>query len=279
MDIIELRPALPDLLAIYDRMHPAIERVPEAALRPVNADPYQVVARALRAVPNLRDLRPRMERELPLVDFAKIDSIEDLAHALLYIHQRVEGGTHVAPIVRAQLAPARKLRNRLLRDAEALAEREVFDASAVAKIERGVGYRNVAEALSDLASMFRAGLELIAGRCSVTLDELDRAERYALLFFDSQLEGQRPATQRERQQALTLLVEAYGEARRAVTYLRWNEGDAARLVPALFTRTSRRPSADDDASDGEDDTDASDGADVTTPSVTVPNNGGGPFIR
>ena len=37
-----------------------------------------------------------------------------------------------------------------------------------------------------------------------------------------------------RQRAFTLFARAYDEARRAVAYLRWHEGDAEQIAPSLY---------------------------------------------
>jgi hypothetical protein len=48
-----------------------------------------------------------------------------------------------------------------------------------------------------------------------------------------------------RARAFTLLVDAYDACRRAVTYLRWNEGDADLIAPSLFKlRGPRRSPAE-----------------------------------
>ncbi|MBI5479925.1 MAG: hypothetical protein HY906_13755 [Deltaproteobacteria bacterium] len=43
-----------------------------------------------------------------------------------------------------------------------------------------------------------------------------------------------------RDRAFTLLVNAYDTFQRAVTYLRWNEGDAGTIAPSLFDYRSGR---------------------------------------
>ena len=59
-----------------------------------------------------------------------------------------------------------------------------------------------------------------------------------------------------RQRAFTLLVTAYDEVRRAVTFVRWAEGDADAFAPSLYAKSrKRRPGASDDAEgdvDGDD---------------------------
>src|SRR5262249_25645678 len=50
----------------------------------------------------------------------------------------------------------------------------------------------------------------------------------------------------ERQRAFTLLLRAYDNARRAVSFLRWHEGDADTLVPSLYTGRGSRNSKPDE---------------------------------
>ena len=48
-----------------------------------------------------------------------------------------------------------------------------------------------------------------------------------------------------RQRLFTLFVNAYDQARRAVGYLRWNEGDADQIAPSLYAgRSNGRRKAD-----------------------------------
>ena len=44
----------------------------------------------------------------------------------------------------------------------------------------------------------------------------------------------------DRHRAYTVLVRAYDQARRAVTYLRWDQGDAELFAPSLWARRKRR---------------------------------------
>lgn len=44
----------------------------------------------------------------------------------------------------------------------------------------------------------------------------------------------------ERQQAYTLFVNAYDQIRRAISFLRWDQGDADEIAPSLFGGKKRR---------------------------------------
>jgi hypothetical protein len=47
---------------------------------------------------------------------------------------------------------------------------------------------------------------------------------------------------RVRQQAFVLFTQAYDDARRAVEFIRWHEGNAERIPPSLYAGRGRRPS-------------------------------------
>jgi len=69
-----------------------------------------------------------------------------------------------------------------------------------------------------------------------------------------------------RQRAFSLLVTAYDEVRRAVTFVRWAENDVDAFAPSLYAKSrKRRPGAGDD-DDGD-----MDGGDAVAPVVSPPD--------
>ena len=51
--------------------------------------------------------------------------------------------------------------------------------------------------------------------------------------------------QRTRQRAFTLFVHAYDDARRVISFLRWNEGDVSTYLPSLYQGRGNGQRADD----------------------------------
>jgi hypothetical protein len=49
-----------------------------------------------------------------------------------------------------------------------------------------------------------------------------------------------------RQRAFTLLLTAYSQVRRAITYLRWNEGDADSIAPSLYAARRKKGNVTED---------------------------------
>ncbi|HEX4514761.1 MAG TPA: hypothetical protein VH054_14530, partial [Polyangiaceae bacterium] len=73
----------------------------------------------------------------------------------------------------------------------------------------------------------------------ITSDEIDAAKQLgeSLVLAAGEREqgpGVIAATARIRQQALTLLLKAYDETRRAVVFLRWHQDDAETIAPSLY---------------------------------------------
>ncbi|HEX5657994.1 MAG TPA: hypothetical protein VFX59_12400 [Polyangiales bacterium] len=87
----------------------------------------------------------------------------------------------------------------------------------------------------------------LKGKTAIQLEELLQAEALATSILRAVGEKeQAPAVAAEatakRARAFTLFVTAYDEVRRAVTYLRWEDGDADAIAPSLYQAraTSRR---------------------------------------
>ncbi len=96
----------------------------------------------------------------------------------------------------------------------------------------------------------------IQGKSCVSEQELRRAQSIAealLAYLGSREQSPeaKAAASEVRDRAFTLLADNYDIARRVVTYLRWNDGDADQIAPSLYggKRRSRRDDNDDDNDD------------------------------
>ncbi|WP_437591731.1 hypothetical protein [Sorangium sp. So ce1000] len=58
----------------------------------------------------------------------------------------------------------------------------------------------------------------------------------------------------KRARAFALLVHAYDQTRRAIAYLRWNEGDADSIAPSLYKGRGGRTASSSDTAAAPDDT-------------------------
>ena len=121
--------------------------------------------------------------------------------------------------------------------------RGLIAADSLSELSGPVGYKNLAADLQSLSTIYLANWEKLADTTSVKQEEFQRAQQLSFYLFRSVgRREQSPALVAEtadmRARAFTLLTDAYDNARRAIIYLRWNEGDADIICPSLFAGRS-----------------------------------------
>lgn len=226
--------------AAYDAVKDELAAMSESDLESINLDIQSATTTVLGALPEVHLLRDAMVKTLVDVDIARIDRLEVYASATLYLHS-VFSTTVAAASTLAPLGDeATQLRDSFVADAQALVQRGLLEASVVNDRPRGPGYKALSFELLSLALRLRAAWPRIAGRSALAFEEFGKAEALAMRI--QRLVGLREqagparsaAVTLERQKAYTLFIRAYDEARRAVTYLRWKEDDADRVLPSLW---------------------------------------------
>ncbi|APR83253.1 Hypothetical protein A7982_08602 [Minicystis rosea] len=242
------------LNAVADEMA-ALDR---SKLATINIDIPQAVAVALGVAPHLQALRAAIVAALPRHPIGFLDDLETYALAAYHAHIAWLPPEVVDDRVATLLAEAAPLRAMLLADAEALARRDWLDADAVAAIRAGQGHVDTANDLVALSALFLSRWPEIEHRTAATVDEVTRAGDLGplvLAALGARVHGtplSPTAAADQRRRAFTLFVRAYNETRRAVTYLRWNEGDADELAPSLYVgRRTARPTPKNEPTDGQ----------------------------
>lgn len=224
-----------------EALRPAMEALAPEALHPINVDIPHAVARALGVAPTLHALRPRIAAECPAVDLAALDAIEARALAVEYAHAVYLTALSPLPAIAEVAAEATAARARLLSLADTLATWNLLDPRTLDRIRPGSGYHDTADDLIALTSLLRAHSKALEGKVPVTVAQLDDwhllGERFLRLVG---VRDEQPALAAEahadRQRAFTLFDRAYEEGRRAVAFLRWNDGDADTLMPSIRSR-------------------------------------------
>ncbi|KYF96939.1 hypothetical protein BE18_26690, partial [Sorangium cellulosum] len=230
--------APPQAAAAFDRALPEIEALSPDQLIAIKLDIPRAVSQVLGVLPGLIALRPAIAEALPKHDIARLDRLETYALAAWYAHLLWLSTGAAESELKPLLAEAVPLRENLLGDAEALARRGLLDAAAVAEIRAGQGHIDTANDLVALSALFSGSWREISGKTAATEAEVKRAgeigpQLLAALGIRAHGKGPGPteaADQRAR--AFALLVHAYDQIRRAVAYLRWNEGDAETIAPS-----------------------------------------------
>jgi hypothetical protein len=218
------------------------------AIAPVTIDPAAAVTAVLAAAPRIREHRSAIEEQLPKHPLQAIDQLEMYAQAAWYAHL-VHAYSGTSPeSAKALLEEATRLRDGLLIAAEALAHRAMLDVDTIARIRKGGG-ADLAGDLTLLASLFKDSWGKVSSKTAVERSEIDRAAELgpAVLVATAAKKHKSTDTEGQRNRAFTLLLDAYDNARRAIGYLRWKEGDLDTIAPSLFKkRAGRKPGKKDD---------------------------------
>ena len=132
-----------------------------------------------------------------------------------------------------------KLSEILVSDVTALAKRKLLDGARLRELEGAVGYKNVAFDVLLFCALLRDRRSTVQGRTAVQPSELDRAEVLAdrlatAVALRDQGASATSGAGELRHQAFTRFVQAYDQARRVLSYLRWNESDVDSVIPSLY---------------------------------------------
>ena len=230
------------LLATYQAM-------PSGAVRPANTDVTAAVAKALAAVAAVTALRAAIAAELPKFDLANVDALKVRAlgawHCWL---QRGAGGDKTAAL-KPLIDQAMPLRAKLARAAASLkdSDENLVDAATVDDIAKQNGPRtqDLANDLVRYHALFTGGWSRIEHNTAIKLTDLELAQTLGLLLLTAlgaravetptTPDATHPATWVDA--SFTLFANSYDQLRRAVTYLRWEQGDADAILPSLWARS------------------------------------------
>jgi hypothetical protein len=235
----------------YQSLLAEIRAFPTSELIPINLDIPTAVTTALGALSEIRALRPRVVAEVPQLDIVRFDKLEAYTLAVGHAHALYMAASAPAESLDQIAEAATTLREVLFSDASALAARNLLDGQRLKELKGPHGFRNLAFDLFALAAMMRDNWAAISGKTAIELTELDQAETLADRILTTV--GQREqgpavvaASAEIRQRAFSLFVSAYDHARRAVSFLRWNEDDVDQIAPSLYSGrgTGRRKNVD-----------------------------------
>ncbi|HEU4410372.1 MAG TPA: hypothetical protein VFS43_34275 [Polyangiaceae bacterium] len=242
------RPPTPEsAAAAYQRVAAEIDALPAERVGVVSVEVSTAVSTVLGAIPRIVELRPEIASRLPKHPLGGIDKLSDYALAAQYAYLQSFGTQVASPDrVRALLDEAAPLRLRLLPVAEMLAALGLVDSTRIAEIRSGTGHVDTANDLIALAATFSNDWAKLANQVPLKEAEIDRAAvlgtelLVALGVRKAGADGPDAKGWADRKsRALRLMVDAYDDARQAVTYLRWKQGDADSFTPSLFARRRR----------------------------------------
>jgi hypothetical protein len=239
----------------YARVLPELQALSVDELLLITLDIPSAISTTLGALPEIRALRAEIERQLKEFDFTAFDKLEDYAFALNYAHTKYASATQPADDFEAITVEGTALRDTLLGDARTLARRGLVDGNRLKDVNTVPGYKNLATDLGVLADVLGESWSQIEGKTVVAHAELELAMKLqSRLMRIVGLREQGPAVVAAatdmRVRAFTLLARTYDQARRVVSFLRWDAGDTDKIAPSLYAGRSngRRKTAETPAS-------------------------------
>jgi hypothetical protein len=185
--------------------------------------------------------------KLPEFEIRQIDSLVDYAKAAWYLY--VTNLPVPEPADAANLIEeVAKLRAKLLMWAAPLVFAGKFEESAIARIKEGSGNKDAPSDLVALVGLYRSRWEEVKSMCGVTEEDLTRGAQIGPAVFalisrrEAKAVTSTPEGSLRVRRAWTLLDRAYNQCRRALQFLRAEEGDADLIAPSLRKNSGTRAS-------------------------------------
>ena len=238
----------------YNRLLPEYMGLPGDDLVQVNLEVPSAVATALGVLPELNKHHDSIASQMPSHDLVQYRKIEDYAKGLSHANTLHSIASKPPDDLQTVYDEAVVVRERLLSDSNTLIARGYINAESLKNMKGPVGYKNAATDLQILASNLKDNWPTISGKCAIEMSELEHALKLAArLLRVVGLREQSPAVIAAaadiRTRAFTQFVRAYDNARRAIIYLRWHEGDADIIAPSLYAGRSNGRKKPADATD------------------------------
>lgn len=235
----------------YNQNMAEMKALADAEVMQFNLDLLAGIPKALGSLPRIVELQPEIAKHVPSYDLKQIGKLESYAVAALYAHILHVSACDSPDKLQALNVECTQTRDTFLTDITALIKRGLINADAIREYSGQVGYRIVANDLQLLSSVLRQNWAAIEGKSGLQAAELDRADRVVVRMLRLVgLREQGPAvvqsTADMQARALTLFVNCWNQVRRAVTLVRWNEGDVDTYAPSLYGGNKRKatPSTD-----------------------------------
>jgi hypothetical protein len=218
-------------------VHEVLAR-PLEKLEPINVNVGTLLLAVLGAIPRIAPHRPTLAL-LPTFDIAQVDDLQLYALALAQAHGLRRGAAEPPDAVTELARLQKETRDQLLVDAGALARRGLLDQKRIAKLARGTSYLAIAFDVVGLVGLFLERWHANSGKTGLSLEELEMARKgasqlVAAIGYRQQSDSDDDPDERIYRELFSRLNRAYSDVRRALTFIRRNEGDADRIAPSAY---------------------------------------------
>ena len=190
-----------------------------------------------------------MERRVANFDASVFDRLENYTMALVHANTLWLAIADSQDCLPDLCEEAIELRRRFRLVTSLLIAHDLFGAEVLKDCTWSHGTKQVATDLQQLATTLSENWPKIARKCALRAEELAHANDLAtrilrLIAIREQTTTPVAAAADIRARAFTLVIDTYEELRRAVSYLRWYEGDADTIAPSLYGRRKYKGATD-----------------------------------
>jgi len=228
-----------------ERAQPALEAITEREIEPVRHDITNASISVLGISRGVQKYRGEVRVQIGQDAAKHFDALEDAAFACAGAQAQHLIKLHGITI-ETTVADLNQQRRILLAEAQTLVSKRLLPASALAELVGGTGQKALCLDVLQLTAAFRGHWPALHASTAVTTAELDQAESLASALataLGENEQGTSPVapTAEQRARAYTYFVRTYDEVRRAMHFIRWDEGDADEIAPSLSAGRTRHP--------------------------------------
>ncbi len=233
----------------YGKVEAELKALPADQLVHPNTDVPRAISTALGAKPKIVAIQASILEVIPKFPVKLIENLETYAFALNHANIAYMTAIQSPDDLPTLLEEGTGMRDRYRSAALSLEQWGLLNPAALKQYKGLKGYRNVAMDLQLLVRVFKENWAAVNGKCAITEADLDRAQRIAermlrLVGLREQMPAAVADASEMRARAFTLFMGCYDQIRRAVAFVRWDQGDADEIAPSLYAGKTR--SAADD---------------------------------
>lgn len=220
---------------------PAMDALREDQLVGIYIDPMSAASTIAARSARIRALVPEIRVHAPTFPVESIEMLEPAAAALAFLHARSLGRVVGSKDAGDRLARLLAKKEPLALSARFCLKFSGIDDGPVDRMLRtSNGYADTVSMVLGLVALHFDDEGNPRPRAPLTVAELDEYRRDAMeLGFFSAKRGEPTADPKlleQRQRAFSLAIRCYNKARSVISYLRYEQGDADEIAPAIANR-------------------------------------------
>ena len=207
--------------------------------RTVNVDIPTALSTAFGVRPRMQAHREEIVTQLPKFNIARFDTIQSRGEALLYTNATHLSAAETPDEFQQLVKQVTDGRDALRAVVSGLQLYGILHPDTLKQCARGISHRGIATEAQTLAVTMSVNWARVQSNCPSNLAEILELEGRAVemlhrIGMREQVETESSQDVDLRSRAFTLFMDAYDDARRAIQFIRWYEGDADEIAPSLY---------------------------------------------